>query len=68
MGLGYTIAISVLGTIREILGSGTLWGIQLFGENFQPAGLFIAPPGAFILLGILIALFISVVVKRISQE
>ncbi|TJX62507.1 electron transport complex subunit E [Soehngenia saccharolytica] len=68
MGLGYGIAIVILGTIREIIGSGSIWGIQLFGESFQPAALFIAPPGAFILLGILIAIFRTVVVKRFSEE
>ena len=68
MGLGYGIAIAILGTIREIIGSGSIWGIQLFGEGFKPAALFVAPPGAFILLGILIAIFRTVVVKRFSEE
>ncbi|ADD01443.1 electron transport complex, RnfABCDGE type, E subunit [Thermoanaerobacter mathranii subsp. mathranii str. A3] len=57
MGAGYTLAVLILGSIREILGSGSLFGIQLFGASFEPALIFIMPPGAFIVLGILIGLF-----------
>ena len=57
MGLGYALAITILGSLREILGAGTLFGISLFPESFQPAAIFVAAPGAFILLGILIGIF-----------
>ncbi len=67
-GIGYTISITVLGTVREILGAGTFMGKTLFGEAFQPAGIFIAPPGAFIVLGILIALFNIAKNKKSQQE
>lgn len=56
MGLGFTIALTILGVIREILGNGSLFGISLFGASFQPALIMILPPGAFLLLGILLAL------------
>lgn len=56
MGLGFTLALSILGAIREILGSGKIFGISIFGSSFQPAQLFIMPAGAFITLGCLIAL------------
>ena len=56
MGLGFTIALTTLGVIREILGNGSLFGISLFGASFQPALIMILPPGAFLLLGILLAL------------
>ena len=46
----------VLVTIREILGAGTIFGMPVFGEWFEPAVLFIMPPGAFITLGLVIAL------------
>lgn len=68
MGLGYTVAVVILGSIREILGSGTFMDIKLFGENFQAAGIFVMPPGAFILLGILIAIFNVVKNKKASSE
>lgn len=67
MGLGYTIALVILGSIREIFGSGTFLGKSLFGASFQPAGIFVAPPGAFIVLGILIAVF-NVIKKKASSE
>ncbi len=57
MGLGFTLGLSVLGTVREILGAGTLLGFPLFGENFEPALMFILPPGAFIALGIILAVY-----------
>ncbi len=55
MGLGFTAALCILGTIREILGNGTFLGISLFGEGFQPATIMILPPGAFLVLGCVLA-------------
>ncbi len=57
MGLGFALALTVLGAVREILGNGTLFGIGLFGASYQPALLFILPPGAFLTLGFLLAGF-----------
>jgi len=57
MGLGFTAALTLIASVREILGAGTFGGIQLFGDNFQPASIMILPPGAFLTLGILIAIF-----------
>ena len=55
MGLGFTLALSVMGAIREILGAGKLWGVPLFGEGFQPVLLIVAPCGGFLVLGCVIA-------------
>jgi Na+-translocating ferredoxin:NAD+ oxidoreductase subunit E len=55
MGFGFTLALFVLGAVREILGAGTLFGISLLGVGFQPFLLMILPPGAFITLGFLLA-------------
>lgn len=57
MGLGFTLSLTVLAAIREILGNGSLFGISLFGASYQPALLFILPPGAFLTLGFLMAGF-----------
>lgn len=57
MGLGFALALTILGAVREILGNGTLFGMGLFGASFQPALLFILPPGAFLTLGFLLAAF-----------
>lgn len=56
MGLGFTAALAVLGFIRELIGAGTIAGIDIFGGAYQPAQIFIMPAGAFITLGCLIAL------------
>lgn len=48
MGLGFTLGLSVLGAVREILGAGSILGIKLYSN---PAIMFILPPGAFIVLG-----------------
>lgn len=55
IGLGFTIALTLLGFIRELLGTGKVFGMTLFPENYG-ALLFILAPGAFIALGYLIAL------------
>ncbi|MBN2135952.1 MAG: electron transport complex subunit E [Acidobacteria bacterium] len=55
MGLGFTFALILLSSIREILGNGSFAGIKLFGESFEPAVLMILPPGAFITLGFIVA-------------
>jgi len=51
MGTGFTIALLCLGTVREILGAGSLFGVPLFGDNFQPWVVMILPPGGFFVLG-----------------
>lgn len=68
MGLGYTIALVVLGTIREIFGAGTFLGKTIMPASFQPAGIFVMPPGAFIVLGILIGIFNLARKKKSSSE
>lgn len=56
MGIGYTFAIVVLSAIRELIGNGTLLGIQIMGESYEPMMMMVQPPGAFIALGLLIGL------------
>lgn len=55
MGLGFTLGLTILGAIREILGAGQLFGKVILGASYQPSLIFILPPGAFIVLGLLIA-------------
>jgi Na+-translocating ferredoxin:NAD+ oxidoreductase subunit E len=63
MGLGFTLALVVVGSIREALGNGTIFGITLFGQGFVPMLIMILPPGAFITLGLLLGLM-----NRIEQS
>ena len=56
MGLGFTLSLILIGSVREILGSGTWFGLPILGEAYQPATVFILPAGAFLTLGMLAAL------------
>ena len=53
MGLGFTLALTILGAIRELLGTGKLFGMTLWAEDY---GMFVLAPGAFLVLGYLIAI------------
>lgn len=64
MGLGFTLSLSVISAIREILGAGTIWGITLYGTHIQPATIIIMAPGGFIVLGILVGLINFIAAKR----
>lgn len=55
MGLGFTLALTLLGSVRELIGAGTLFGAALLPETCNVL-LFVLPPGAFITLGYLIAI------------
>lgn len=56
MGLGFTVGLTVIGIVREILGAGTLFDFQIMPASYQPATIMILAPGAFFTLGILMAL------------
>lgn len=64
MGLGFTCALTLIASVREILGAGTFAGIKLFGEGFQPTSIMILPPGAFLTLGVLLAVINGISAKR----
>ncbi|MGE5390747.1 MAG: electron transport complex subunit RsxE [Deltaproteobacteria bacterium] len=54
MGCGFTIAMLIIGTIRELFGNGTILGYTVLGSWYPPALIFIMAPGAFILIGYLV--------------
>ena len=51
MGLGFTLAITLLSCVRELLGAGTIFGVAMLPETFQPMTIAVQPAGGFILLG-----------------
>lgn len=55
MGLGFTIAITVMGAIRELIGSGTVFGMQVFGASYEPMLLLVLPTGGFLVFGLMLA-------------
>jgi len=68
VGLGFTLALTVMGAIREILGNGTFLGMAIFGQGFKnaPVIFMILPPGAFLVIGVMKAL-INKHVKKETQ-
>lgn len=61
IGLGFTLALTLLGVVRELLGAGSAFGLTLLPETYNIL-LFVLPPGAFITLGFLVA-----IINRIKQ-
>lgn len=57
MGLGFTFALIITASIREIIGTGKIWDLVLLGEHYNPVLIAVLSPGAFITLGLLIGLF-----------
>ena len=63
MGLGFTLAITLIGSIREILGNGSIFGVRLLAEQASTILVFVLPPGAFVTYGLLIAIMNRVKLK-----
>lgn len=55
MGLGFTVALTILGAIRELIGAGTIFGVQLIPEGYN-ISIFVLAPGAFLVLAVLTAI------------
>ena len=55
MGLGFTIALTIMGSIREIIGAGTWFGMQIIPKSIDPMLILILAPGGFFVFGILMA-------------
>lgn len=66
-GLGFTLALTVLGMIREVLGNGTVFGIRVTPESYSPALIFILAPGAFITIAFIKA-FLNYLEMKKSKE
>jgi len=61
---GFMLALLSLGAVREILGEGALFGVHLFGANFEPWVIMILPPGGFLTLGVILLFFNWFKVKK----
>ncbi|TCT14977.1 electron transport complex protein RnfE [Natranaerovirga pectinivora] len=89
MGLGFTLALTLIGAVRELLGAGAifgfevmnaitgfiynllgdgqLFGLQVIGEQFEAIGIFVLAPGAFFVLGFLLAIFNNIKNKKMKK-
>ncbi len=65
--IGFLFALFTLGSVREILGNGSLFGISLFGPHFEPWVVMLLPPGGFIMLGLILLFFNWLKEKRASM-
>lgn len=68
MGIGFTFALTILGAIRELLGTGKLYGIQVMPGGYVPLQLFVLPAGAFITLGCVIAAVNAIKAKTAEKK
>ena len=68
MGLGFTIALPILGFIRELLGAGTVFGHNVLPQGVEPIGIFINAPGAFLVLAIMIMVLNAFGIKNNSDK
>ncbi len=64
MGLGFTLALSLISAIREFFGAGTLFDIKIYGDIITPPTIITMAPGGFIVLGLLVALINYIINKR----
>jgi electron transport complex protein RnfE len=57
MGIGFTVSLSLISLVRELLGSGTVFGFDLLNSFYNPAVILVLPPGAFLTMGLLLGFF-----------
>lgn len=68
MGAGFILALVLVGTVRELLGAGTILGITIMPAGYQPASIMILAPGAFITLGFLMAILNYINIKKAEKN
>ena len=64
MGAGFTLALTLIGSIRELVGNGSIFGISLLGASYQPMLLIILPAGGFLVFGSLLGIINAIGNKR----
>lgn len=66
MGIGFTLTLVIMGSVRELLGAGTLFGFAVTKNLFEPIMFFTTPPGGFFVFGILMALAVKLELANVS--
>ncbi len=67
MGLGFTAAITIIGCIRELFGSGSLFGLNIMGAGYQPMLILVLAPGGFIVFGMVLGIA-NIIMKRADAK
>ena len=68
MGLGFTIALTLIGMIRELLGSGKLFGFAVLPDSVSPIAIFVKAPGAFLVIALIMAVMNALHIKNNSAD
>lgn len=72
MGVGFTLALTLIGAVRELLGNGSVFGIDILGASYQPMLLMVLASGGFLTFGLMLGIFNAVMnkirLKRIREE
>ena len=67
MGVGFTLALTLMGAIRELIGNGSVFGFNLLGASYEPMLLIVLASGGFLTFGLLLGVF-NLIVKRIENK
>ena len=68
MGIGFTIALTLAGLVREVLGAGTAFGLKILPDSVDPIGIFIQPPGAFLVIALFIIIMNAIGIKTRQRQ
>ena len=67
MGIGFTLALTLIGSLRELIGSGSIFGQNIFGASYEPMLLIVLASGGFLTFGLLLGVF-NLIVKKIEKK
>ena len=67
MGIGFTLALTLMGSIRELIGNGSVFGVNVLGASYEPMLLIVLASGGFLTFGLLLGTF-NLIVKKIEQK
>lgn len=68
MGLGFTLSITLIAIVREVIGAGSIFGVQILPESYQPMLLMIMPAGGFITFGLLLGIINTFVLRHTARK
>ena len=68
MGLGFTLALTLAGFVRELLGNGSVFGVNVLPDGFEPIGIFVQPPGAFLVIALFVTIMNAIGIKTRQRQ